>query len=67
MDAQQITENIDREIIKNIADDISEEIVNKVYFKLLILKFLPEIKAIESRNIVALKNDEIDNFFKKVI
>ena len=36
----------------------------RMYYKLMLLRFLPEIKAIESGKLEALEGKEIDNFFK---
>jgi hypothetical protein len=58
---------IDKEIIKNIADTLAEELAKKMYYKLLLLKFLPEIKAIEKGEIKAIEGKEIDDFFARLI
>jgi len=69
MKTYQITENvkIDRELIKNIADSLAEEMVRKMYYKLLMLRFLPKIKAIEEGKLKALKGREIDKFFSQLL
>ena len=69
MKTYQITENvkIDRKLIKNIADSLAEEMAKKMYYKLLMLRFLPEIKAIEKGRLKALKGKEIDKFFSQLL
>ncbi|MBI2084581.1 MAG: hypothetical protein HYT70_03145 [Candidatus Aenigmarchaeota archaeon] len=53
---------IDKETVKSVADVLATEIANRMYNKLLMLKFLPEIKAVEKGKIKALKGAEIHNF-----
>jgi hypothetical protein len=53
-------EKIDRKTIKKIANKLAEEFARKIYFKALMLKFLPEVKAIEGRKLKALKGEEIE-------
>jgi len=43
-----------------------EEIARKMYCKSLMVKFLPEIKAIEKGKLKALKGKEIEKFLKEV-
>lgn len=38
---------INREMIKNVADSLAEEMARRMYYKLMMLRFLPEIKAVE--------------------
>ncbi|HLC59565.1 MAG TPA: hypothetical protein VJH34_03510 [archaeon] len=54
-----------KELAKNIADNIADEMAEKLYQKLLLVKYLPEIKAIEKGKVVGLKGKGIDKFFKK--
>jgi hypothetical protein len=42
-------EKIDRKTIKKIANEFAEEFTKKIYYKTLMLKFLPEVKAIERK------------------
>lgn len=51
-------------IIKSFLNttSISDEIARKMYYKLLFLRFLPEIKAIKEGKIKVLKGKEIDKF-----
>jgi len=53
--------------IANVADKIAEELAERMYYKLLFLKFLPEIKSIESGRIKAKTDKEIDKFFAELI
>ncbi len=57
---------IDKALVKNIADSIAEEMARKMYYKLLMLKFLPEIKAIESGRLKGLKGKEAEKFLKSL-
>ena len=36
---------MDKKTVKNIANSLADEMARKMYYKLLMLKFLPEIKA----------------------
>jgi len=56
MKAFQVIEHvkIDEEMIKSIADSLAEEMARKMYYKLLMLKFLPEIKAVQEKKLKAL-------------
>lgn len=49
-------------MIKEIADDLADEMARKMYSKLSMLKHLPEIKSIESGKIKAIENKEIHKF-----
>ena len=62
---QDIT--INKELIKNISDKIADEVAKKMYYNLLMLRFLPEIDAIERGKIKGLKGKEIDKFFEKLM
>jgi hypothetical protein len=59
---------ISKEMIKSIANSLAEEeeMARKMYYKLLMLKFLPEIKAVEKGKLKALKGKEINNFFDSI-
>ena len=57
---------IDKNLIKSIADSLAGELAERMYYKLMLLRFLPEIKAIESGKIKALKGKEIDKFFNQL-
>jgi len=54
-------------LIKNIADSMAEEMARKMYYKLLMLRFIPEIKAIEKGRLNALKGREVNEFFENLI
>jgi hypothetical protein len=58
-------EKIDRKTIKKIANNLAEEFARKIYFKSLMLKFLPEVKAIEGGKLKALKGEEIEKLSQK--
>ena len=57
---------IESRLVKNIAETISEEIATKMYYKLLMLKFIPEIKAIEAGKLRALKGKEAEKFLREL-
>jgi hypothetical protein len=44
---------------------VDKKFEGKIYHKLLLSKFLPEIKAIEKGKLKALKGKEIEKFFRK--
>ena len=69
MQPYQITERvkIDKELIRSIADSLAEEMARRMYYKLLLLKFLPEIKAVEMGKLKALEGKEIDKFLAQLI
>ena len=50
---------ISKEMIKDIADSIAEEVSKKMYYKLMMLRFIPEIEDIKSGRIKALKGKDI--------
>ena len=56
---------IDKEMVKQIADSMADEMARKMYYKLSMLKYLPEIKEIESKKRKALKGKEIHKFLLK--
>jgi hypothetical protein len=58
---------IDKEMIKNIADSLAEELAKKMYYKLLLLRFLPEIKAVEGGKLKAIEGEEIEEFFDQLL
>ena len=57
---------IDKNLIKSIADSLAGELAERMYYKLMFLRFLPEIKAIESGKIKALKGKGVDKFFNQL-
>jgi hypothetical protein len=57
---------IDKEMIKNIANSLAEELAKRMYSKLLLLRFLPEIKAVEKRKLKAINGKEIEEFFNQL-
>jgi len=58
---------IEKQVIKSIANSLAEEMAKKMYYKLLLLKFLPEIKYIEKGKLKALKGKEINEFINSLI
>jgi hypothetical protein len=54
---------INKEMIRNIV----EEFARKMYYKLLFLKFLPEVKVVEEGKLKTIKKREIEKFFNKLI
>jgi hypothetical protein len=58
---------IEKQLIKNIANSLAEEIARKMYYKLLLLKFLPEVKAVEEGKLKTLKGKEVEKFFNSLI
>jgi len=46
--------------------DMLDKMARKMYYKLLMLKFLPEVKAIEEGKLKALRGREIDEFLLKL-
>lgn len=48
-----------------ILDSLASELAEKVYYKFLLVRYLPEIQAIKKRKIKALKDEEIDEFLKR--
>ena len=55
-----------KELVKDMADILVDEMARKMYYKLLMVRFLPEIKAIESGKLKALKGKEIEKFLKEL-
>lgn len=47
--------------------NIVEEFARKMYYKLLFLKFLPEVKVVEEGKLKTIKKKEIEKFFNKLI
>jgi len=58
---------IEKQLVKNIANSLAEEMARKMYYKLLLLKFLPEVKAVEEGKLKTLKGKEIGKFFNSLI
>jgi hypothetical protein len=58
---------IDKEMIKNIANSLAQELAIRMYYKLLLLKLLPEIKAIEKGKLKAIEGKEIEEFFDQLL
>jgi len=57
---------ISRAVVKSIADSLAEEMATKMYYKLMMVKSISEIKAVESGKLKGLKGKEIDKFLKKI-
>jgi hypothetical protein len=58
---------IEKQLIKHIANSLAEEMARKMYYKLLLLKFLSEVKVVEERKLKTLKGKEIEKFFGSLI
>jgi hypothetical protein len=58
---------IDKEMIKNIVNSLAEELAKRMYYKLLLLRFLPEIKAVEGGKLKAIEGKKIEEFFDKLL
>jgi len=58
---------IDKKLIKEVGESISEEIAKKIYYNLLFLRYIPEIKEIEKGKIKAISGKEINRFFKSFV
>jgi hypothetical protein len=69
VEVYQNLENIqvEKQLIKSIANSLGEEMARKMYYKLLLLKFLSEIKAVEEGKLKALKGKEIEKLFNSLI
>ena len=58
---------IDKGLIEAVADNIADEIAKKMYYNLLMLRFLPEVDAVEKGKANGLKGKEIDKFFNNLM
>jgi|FaiFalDrversion2_1042247.scaffolds.fasta_scaffold11046_1 CRISPR/Cas system-associated protein Cas5 (RAMP superfamily) len=58
---------IEKQLIKSIANSLAEEMAREMYYKLLLLKFLPEIKAVEEGRLKTLKGKDIEKFLNSLI
>ena len=58
---------IDKGLIEAVADNIADEIAKKMYYNLLMLRFLPEVDAVEKGKAKGLKGKEIDKFFNNLM
>jgi len=46
---------------------MKKKIAKEIYYEMLFLRYLPEIKAIEQNKIKALKNEEAEKFLTSII
>ena len=53
---------ISKGLIKDVADSLANEMAERMYYKLIMLRFLPEINLIEKGKLRALRGKEIDAF-----
>jgi hypothetical protein len=58
---------IEKQLIKSIANSLAEEMARKMHYKLLLLKFLSEIKAVGEGTLKTLKGKEIEKIFNSLI
>ena len=58
---------IDKGLIEAVADNIADEIAKKMYYNLLMLRFLPEVYAVERGKAKGLNGKEIDKFFNNLM
>ncbi len=56
---------IDRALIESIKAELSDALATRLYYKALMLKFIPEIRLVKSGKLKALKNDEIGRFLRE--
>lgn len=62
----RVQQALGEQTISDVAESLAEEIATKMYHKLTLLKFLPEIKAIESGKLKALRGKEAHEFLEKL-
>lgn len=55
-----------KETISKIAESIADEIAAKMYGKLKLLKYLPELKAVETGKLKALRGKQVHKFLAKL-
>ena len=55
----------DKKNIKEVANILTDELAESLYYKLTLVKFLPEIKAIKRGKLKALKGKDIYDFLNK--
>ncbi len=56
----------DKEMIKNMAVSIAEEMATIIYYRMLLLKYLPEVKAVEAGKIKAVRGKEVFKLFESI-
>jgi hypothetical protein len=55
---------IDKKMIREVADSLAKEMAESLYHELLILRYLPEVKLIESGKLKALRGEGVFDFLK---
>ena len=48
-------------------EDIFEKLARDTYYEYILLRHLPEIKAIEEGKIKGIEDEEIDKFFRELL
>ena len=51
-------------MIREVADSLAKEMAESLYHELLILRYLPEVKLIESGKLKALRGEGVFDFLK---
>lgn len=67
MDTSTLKIKIPEEEVKKTAKIIADEIADRLFYELLIIRYIPEIKAIKKNKIKALTDEEIDRFLQERI
>ena len=56
-----------KEELQKAAKIIAKEVADRMFYELLMLRYIPEINLIKKGKIKALRNEEIDNFLRERI
>jgi len=67
METETIELKISDEEAERVAGVIASEIVRKIYYEFIFLRYLPEIKLIKKGKVRAKSDNEIDEFIRKRI
>ena len=56
-----------KEELQKAAKIIAKEVTDRMFYELLMLRYIPEINLIKKGKIKALRNEEIDSFLRERI
>jgi len=64
---QTIQIKFDEKSMQELSSRIASEVADSIYHELLLARYIPEIKAIESGKLKAVKGKDIENYIKQKI
>jgi hypothetical protein len=67
VEKNQIKAEFTKKFMKELSKNVARRVAEELYYEMLFLRYLPEIKAIEKGKIKALKDEEVEKLLLDLI